>query len=65
VNRTVGADGVIRVDRTIYDKVQGLISVRGNCFSARVLARVDGKPSEAWVFLTPEGSRVALEEIRP
>jgi general secretion pathway protein K len=65
VNRSVGADGEIRVDRNLYEKIQGLVSVGSDCFSAQVRAAAAGRPREAWVFLSPNGSRITFEEILP
>jgi hypothetical protein len=65
VNRSVGSNGELRVTRNLYEKVQGLICTKSSCFSARIEAIVDGKTREAWAFLKADGSRLALEEIRP
>jgi hypothetical protein len=65
VNRSVGADGQLRVTRNLYEKVQGFITVKRSCFSARIEATADGRRREAWAFLKPDGSRVAFEELLP
>jgi type II secretory pathway component PulK len=65
VNRSVGADGQMRVDRNLYEKLKGLITVKSSCFSVRVLGKVDAKEREAWAFFQPSGSRLALEELLP
>jgi hypothetical protein len=65
VNRSVGADGHLRITRNLYEKLQGIVSVSSACFSARIDAGVDGHSRQAWLFLKPGGSRIALEEIQP
>jgi hypothetical protein len=65
VNRTVGADGELRISRNLYEKVKGRVSVGSDCFSARVDGTVDGRVRQAWAFLKPNGLRVALEEVLP
>jgi len=65
VNRSVGADGQLRVERNLYEKVQGLVTVASSCFSARILATVDGRRREAWAFFKPTGVRIGFEELAP
>jgi type II secretory pathway component PulK len=65
VNRTVGADGQLRIARNLYEKVQGLVTVKSACYSARIEATVDGRVREAWAFFKPDGSRIAFEELLP
>jgi hypothetical protein len=65
VNRSIGADGQLHVERNLYLKVQGLISVRSSCFSARLTGLVDGRRREAWAFMKPSGERLGFEEILP
>jgi hypothetical protein len=65
VNRSVGADGQLRVDRNLYEKVKGLVTVKSSCFSVRIEAMVDGKEREAWAFFKSGASWIALEELLP
>jgi hypothetical protein len=65
INRSVGADGQLRVDRNLYEKLKSLITVRSACFAARVSARVDLKEREAWAYFKPGGSRISFEELLP
>lgn len=65
VNRSVGADGQLRIDRNLYEKVQGLVSVKSECFAAQIEATVDGRRREAWAFFKPNGARIAFEEVLP
>ena len=65
VNRSVGSDGQLRVDRNLYEKVKGLVTVKSSCFSVRIEAKVDAKEREAWAFFKSGGSRIALEELLP
>jgi hypothetical protein len=65
VNRSVGADGQLRIARNLYEKVQGLVTVKSACYSARIDATADGRTREAWAFFKPDGSRIAFEELLP
>ena len=65
VNRSVGADGQLRVDRNLYEKIQGRVTTKSACFSARLRATVDGRGRDAWAFFKPDGTRIAFEEILP
>jgi type II secretory pathway component PulK len=65
VNRSVGADGEIRVTRNLYEQVKALVTARSSCFSARVDAAASERERQAWVFFKPTGMRIALEEILP
>jgi len=65
VNRSVGADGTLRVDRNLYEKVKGLVTVKSSCYSARIEAAANGRRRQAWEFFRPGGSRLAYEEVQP
>jgi len=65
VNRSVGEDGRLRVTRSLYEKVQGLVTVGSSCFSARIEANVDGRRRQAWAFFRPDGARLGFEEVLP
>jgi type II secretory pathway component PulK len=65
VNRTVGADGELRISRNLYEKVKGRVSVGSDCFSARIDATVHGHARQAWAFFKPNGSRLAFEDVLP
>jgi type II secretory pathway component PulK len=65
VNRSVGADGQLHVDRNLFEKVKSLISVKSTSFSVRIEAAVDGRRRNAWAFFKTEGSRIAFEEVLP
>jgi hypothetical protein len=65
VNRSVGADGQLRIARNLYEKVQGLITVRSTCFSARIEATTDGHRRDAWAFFTQKGERITFEDVLP
>ena len=54
-----------RVVRDLHERVKGAITVKSTCLSARVTAESDGRRREAWVFLKPDGGRIACEEIQP
>jgi len=63
VNRSVGEDGTLRVDRNLYEKVKGLVVVRSACFSARIEAASGARRRQAWGFWKPDGSRLGFEEV--
>jgi len=65
VNRSVGADGQLRIDRNLFEKVQGLVTVQSTCFSVCIEGSIDGRRREAWVFFSPAGARIALKEVLP
>ena len=65
VNRSVGADGQLHVDRNLYEKLKGLISVKSTCQAVRMEATVDGRRRQAWAFFKPDGSRIGFEELLP
>ena len=65
VNRSVGADGALRVERNLFEKVRASITVRSSAYSARVRGVRSGVAREAWSFFKPDGSRLAFEEILP
>jgi type II secretory pathway component PulK len=65
VNRSVGADGQLHIDRNLYEKVQALVATKSACFSARLRGTVDGRSRDAWAFFNPKGARVAFEEVLP
>jgi type II secretory pathway component PulK len=58
-------NGEFRVARNLFDRVQGFISVTSSAFSARVSAEVLGYRRETWIFLKPDSTRLAVEEIVP
>lgn len=65
VDRSVGANGELRVTRNLYEKVQGLITVGNSCFSVRIDVAVDGHRRQAWAFFKPNGTRLGFEEVLP
>jgi len=65
VNRSVGADGQARTKRSLLEKVQGLVTVRSDCWGARIAATTEGRSRLAWAFFLPDGTRLTLEELLP
>ena len=58
-------NGQFRVVRNLFEKVQGFLSTTSSAFSARVSCDVRGRRRDAWVFLKPDTTRLAVEEIVP
>ncbi|HEX7900579.1 MAG TPA: hypothetical protein VF950_22630 [Planctomycetota bacterium] len=58
-------NGEFRVVRNLFERVQGFLSVTSSAFSARVTCDVRGRSRDTWVFLKPDTTRLAVEEIVP
>ncbi len=58
-------NGEFRVVRDLYERVQGFVSVGSSAFSTRVISEVGDRRRDTWVFLKPDGTRLAVEEIVP
>ncbi len=58
-------DGRFVVTRDLHERVSGMIGVKSSAFGARVRAEARGRAREGWIFLAPDATRLALEEVLP
>jgi hypothetical protein len=58
-------EGQFRVVRNLFERVQGILAVTSTAFSARVSAEARGRRRDAWVFMKPDTTLLAVEEVVP
>jgi hypothetical protein len=61
----VPENGAFRVVKDLVASHGRFLGIASSAFSVRVEARVGTATRLAWVFLKPDGSRLACEEVRP